>query len=62
MEDKAFSPSYDLAPPPLIPPSTVRKLFLILSLHVCRRSAYWRERLGVGGGGGAKSYDSKKAR
>jgi hypothetical protein len=41
--------------------SPVSKLSLFFSLHIwvaCR--AYWWER-GVGGGGGPKSYDSKKA-
>jgi hypothetical protein len=50
MEDQAFSPSHDLAPPPPPPP---------LSLHVCSRSSLLT---GEGGGeGGAKSYGGEKA-
>ncbi len=36
--------------PPPLHPTSVRKLSLFVSLPVCRRSTYWRER-GEGGGG-----------
>jgi hypothetical protein len=35
MEEKAFSPSYDLAPSPSPPPSPASNLSLCLSLPVC---------------------------
>ncbi len=38
-ENKAFSPSYDLGPPPPPPLSPVSELSLFLSLPVCRRSS-----------------------
>jgi len=37
IEDQAFSPSNDLAPPSAPPPSPVSKLSLFLNLLVCRR-------------------------
>jgi hypothetical protein len=42
---------------PPFPPSPVSKLSLFLSLPVCRRSNLLTRK---GGGGGAKSYNSKK--
>ncbi len=38
IEDQAFSPSYDLAPPAPPLPSSVSKLSLFLRLPVCRRT------------------------
>jgi hypothetical protein len=38
-EDQVIPPSLVLAPPPPLPPSSVSKLFLFLSLPVCRRSS-----------------------
>jgi hypothetical protein len=46
IEDQAFSPSYDLAPPPTPP---ISKLSLFLSLPVCRLPSY---PTGEEGGGG----------
>ncbi len=48
IEDQAFSPPYDLAPPHPLPPSPVSKLSLFLSLSVCRQSSF----LTRGGGEG----------
>jgi hypothetical protein len=61
IEDQAFLPSYDLAPPLNPTPSTISKLSLFLSLLAYRRSS-----LLTGGGGGvgvegAKSYDGEKS-
>ncbi len=55
IEDQAFSPSYDLAPPATPLPSSVSKLSLFLRL-LCVAG-----REGKGGGGGAKSYGGQKA-
>jgi len=38
VEEQAFLPSYDFAPPILPPPFFMSKLSLFLSLPVCRRS------------------------
>jgi hypothetical protein len=42
------------------PLSPVRKLSLLLSLPVCRRSSLLTGEEGGGGGGGAKSYDGER--
>ncbi len=50
--------------PPNNPPSPVSKLSLFLNFSIflsVARWAYWRERGGGRGGGGAKSYDGEKA-
>jgi hypothetical protein len=39
IEDQAFSPAFNLDPPPTSP---VSKLYLFLSLPVCRKSNLWR--------------------
>jgi hypothetical protein len=52
IEDQAFSPSYDLAPPLLRPPPQLVSLRAPVELTDGR---------GVGVGGGAKSYVSEKA-
>ncbi len=44
-----------------LPPSTVSKLSLFLSLPVCRRSSLLTGEGGGGDEGGAKSYDGEKA-
>jgi hypothetical protein len=52
---------YDSAPARPLPPSPVDELYLFLSLPVCRQSSFLTGE-GVGrGGGGAESYDRKKA-
>ncbi len=61
IEDRAFSPSYDLAPSPFPSPSPVNKLSPFLRLPYVASRAYWREEGEGGGGGGAKSYDGEKA-
>jgi hypothetical protein len=55
IEDQAFSPPYDLAPPPPPTPSPVSKLY--------RRHTERLRKRGKGGAdcGGAKSYDGNKA-
>ncbi len=50
IEDQASWPSYDLATPPPLPPSPVRKLPLFLSLPMCRRSSLLMEEGGTGWG------------
>ncbi len=61
IEKQASSPSYDdLAPPPSLPPSSIGKLSLFLTLPVCRRSSLLTGE-GGGGGGGAKLYDGEEA-
>jgi hypothetical protein len=61
IEDKAFSPSYDLAPSA----SSVSKLSLFLSFPVCHLSSLLTATGECGGGGGdgegAKSYDGENA-
>ncbi len=49
IENQAFSPSYDLAPPPSRPS--------FVSLPVCRRKSLLTGEEGGGAWGGAKSYD-----
>ncbi len=58
IEDQAFLPLYDLAPPPLPHPLS-HQLPLFLNLPVCRWSSLWMGERG-GGGRGAKSYDGEK--
>ncbi len=57
IEAQAFSPSYDLAPPPL--PSASCLIFSVF-LSVAR-GAYWDDWGGEGSGRGAKWYDDEKA-
>jgi len=59
IEDQAFLPSYEMAPPPTFSP-TVSKLSLFLSLPVCRCSSLLTGEEGRGGRG-AKSYVDEKA-
>ncbi len=61
MEDQAFSPSYDLAPPPPPPHSPVSKLDRRHAERLSKRDLadgrVWR---GEGDGGGAKSYGGRE--
>jgi len=59
IEDQAFSPSYDLAPPP--PPSPVSKLSLFLSLPMYRRSSLLAGEGGIGGKRRIQINDGEKA-
>ncbi len=59
-ENQAISTSYDLAPPPLLPPSPVSKPTGDIQEDRERETTCWRER-GEGAWGGAKSYDGEKA-
>jgi hypothetical protein len=60
IDDQAFLPSYEMAPPPTFSPSTVSKLSLFLSLPVCRCSSLLTRKVG-GGGGGSNLYVCEKA-
>ncbi len=58
IENQAFSPSYNLAPPPHPLPSASCLSFSVFQFVTGR--TYWRK-MGEGGGGGAKSFDNEKA-
>ncbi len=58
IEDQDFSLSYDSAPPLTLTPPLVSKLDTQIDWE--RETTCWRE-MGGRGGGGAKSYDGKKA-
>ncbi len=63
IEDQVFLPSYDLAPPPFPSHLSLSRQQVVSFNTSCVYQvgrAFWRER-GEGGGGGAKSYDNKKA-
>jgi hypothetical protein len=61
IKDQAFSASYDFAPPPLPHPPLPSVSSTGNTLEDWEtETAWWQER-GWGGGGGAKSYDGKKA-
>ncbi len=57
IEDQAFLPSYDLAPPTPLSHPRVSKLSLYLSFPLCRRLSL----IDGEGSGGAKSHDAEKA-
>ncbi len=59
VEDQAFSPSYDSAPPHPLPPPLPSASCLSFSVFLCGGREYtgWRG----GAGGATKSYDGKKA-
>ncbi len=59
IEDQAFSPSYDLAPPPLSPPSPVGKLGRRHTGRLKKRYNFLT-REGGGGFGPSQTYDGEK--